>query len=162
MDIVDFWAKQIDLWNCEDKCCLCWEFSAPLVSSQINIVQSEKCCVNVFLTDLKFREEKVFNSTTGLTTSKKCVWNFSIYAMVQKELGINNYNEIKGYPISQSKWVEVFYPIINCLGCDNILDYCKILGRSIQVTQNGDTVLMHNYLDNYNGWKINYTFTEIT
>jgi len=49
------------------------------------------------------------------------------------------------------------------LGCDNLLDLCVILGKQIQVSQNGDAQLIHNYLDeNYNGWKVNYNFTEIT
>jgi hypothetical protein len=158
MDIISFWKNQTDIWNTQNKCGLCWEFSAPLVASQINIVQNETCCVNVFLTDIKFREEKVFNSVTGLTTSKRCIWNFSLYALIKENLGVNNYNEIKGHPVNESKWETIFYPIINCLGCDNLLDICNI-----QINQNGDAQLIHNYLDeNYNGWKINYTFSEIT
>ena len=157
MDIVSFWKNQIDTWNETEKCGLCWEFSAPLVTSQINIVQNETCCVNVFLTDIKFREEKQFNSITGLTTSKKNIWNFSLYALVKENLGVNNYNEIKGHPIDESKWETIFYPIINCLAIDTISDTCNF-----QVTQNGDAQLIHNYLDeNYNGWKINYTFQTI-
>lgn len=158
MDIVQFWKNQTDIWNTQNKCGLCWEFAAPLIASQINIVQNETCCVNVFLTDVKFREEKVFNSVTGLTTSKKCIWNFSLYALIKENLGVNNYNEIKGHPIEESKWETIFYPIINCLGCDNLLDICDV-----QINQNGDAILIHNYLDeNYNGWKVNYTFTQIT
>jgi len=163
MDIVAFWKQQTDIWNTQKKCGLCFEFSAPLIASQINIVQNENCCVKIFLTDVKFREDKVLNAVTGLTTSKKCIWNFSLYALVKENLGVNNYNEIKGHPVDESKWNTIFYPLINCLGCDNLLDLCTILGKQIQVTQNGDAQLIHNYLDeNYNGWKINYTFSEIT
>ena len=158
MDIVAFWKKQVDTWNAQNKCGLCWEFSAPLVASQINIVQNEKCCVNVFLTDVKFREEKVFDAVTGLITSKKCVWNFTLHALIKENLGVNNYNEIKGHPVEESKWNTIFYPIINCLGCDSLLNICDV-----QYSQSGDAVLIHNYLDeNYNGWRINYTFTQIT
>jgi len=160
MDIVLFWKQQIDIWNEQEKCGLCWEFSAPLVASQINIVQKETCCVQVFLTDIKFREEKVIDSITGLTRSKKCIWSFSIHALLSENLGVNNYNEIKGHSVDESKWTNIFYPIIQCLGCDNILSTCDILGRSISVQQQGDAQLIHNYLDDYNGWKINYTFSE--
>jgi hypothetical protein len=163
MDIVDFWKKQVEKWNEDKKCGLCFEFAAPLVSSQINIVESETCCVNVFLTDVKFREDKIYNPVTGLLTSKKCIWSFSLHAMVKKDLGINNYNEIKGHSVDESKWNTVFYPIINCLGCDNILEFCEIIGKQIEVRQVGDAVLVHNYLDsNWNGWKVNYSFTETT
>lgn len=164
MDIVDFWAKQVQKWNDENKCGFCWEYAAPLVPSQINIVKPENCCVNVFLTDIRFREIKNRNAQTSLIVSKTCVWNFSVYVLLPKNLGINNYNEIKDHPISESKWETVFKPLIDCMGCDNILDTCEILGVSnINVDMPSDAVLVHNYLDmNYNGWRVNYSFTQVT
>ena len=164
MDIIDFWKKQTELWNEQNKCSLCFEFSAPLVTSQINIVQEETCCVKVFLTDIKFREFKTRNTTTNLITSKNCAWNFSLWCLVPVKLGVNNYNEIKGHSVDESKWNEVFYPLINCLGCDNILDTCELLGvTNVNVDMSGDATLIHNYLDNnYNGWRVNYSFTQIT
>lgn len=164
MDIVKFWKDQTELWNEQEKCGLCWEFSAPLVSSQINIVQDETCCVNVFLTDIRFRETKQRNSVTGLTIGKTCIWTFSLWCLKKENLCVNNYNEIKGYPVDESKWETIFKPIIECLGCDNILDTCELLGvTNVNVDMNQDATLIHNYLDNnYNGWKINYTFTQIT
>lgn len=164
MYIVKFWKDQVDLWNMQEKCGLCWEFSAPLVASQINIVQSETCCVNVFLTDIRFRESKQRDNITGLVLSDFCVWSFSLYALSKSPLGVNNYNETKGHPIEESKWETIFKPLIDCLGCDNILDTCELLGvTNVNVDMNGDATLIHNYLDeNYNGWKINYQFTQIT
>jgi hypothetical protein len=163
MDIVLFWKKQVDLWNENQKCNLCWEFSAPLVNSQINIVQNEKCCVNVFLTDLKFREVKDYNQITGLVAKIRCVWNVTVHFLVRENLGVNNYNEIKGYPIEESKWENIFKPIIDCVGCGNILDTCEISGHSnLKIEMGSDAVLVHNYLDeNYNGWRVNYLFTQI-
>lgn len=165
MDIVLFWKNQVDLWNTQNKCGLCWEFSAPLVASQNNIVQEEHpCCVQVFLTDIRFREIKQRNAITGLVTGKTCVWSFSLHALIKSPLGVNNYNEIKNHPIEESKWETIFKPLIDCLGCDNILDTCELLGvTNVNVDMNGDAVLVHNYLDeNYNGWRINYQFTQIT
>lgn len=164
LDIVKFWKDQTERWNEQEKCGLCWEFSAPLVSSQINIVQEETCCVNVFLTDIRFRETKQRNSVTGLTIGKACTWTFSLWCLKKENLGVNNYNEIKGYPVDESKWETIFKPIIECLGCDNILETCELLGvTNVNVDMNQDATLIHNYLDNnYNGWKINYTFTQIT
>ena len=161
MDIINFWQQQVDKWNTDNKCGLCWEFSAPLVPSQINVVQTETCCVNVFLTDIKFRTDEVYNAITGLTTSKKCIWSFSVHALITVPLGVNNYNEIKNHPIEESKWTSVFFPIAQCLACDNILDVCDILGKKLEVRQLGEAQLIHNYLDsNWNGWKINYSFSE--
>lgn len=161
INIIDFWKQQTDKWNTDNKCGLCFEFSAPLVNSQINIVQSETCCVNVFLTDIKFRTDEVYNPITGLTTSKKCLWTFSVHALIQEPLGVNNYNEMKNHPVEESKWNTIFLPLSLCLGCDNILDFCDIIGNKLEVRQLGDAQLIHNYLDsNWNGWKINYSFSE--
>lgn len=168
LDIVKFWKDQTELWNEQQKCDLCWNFAAPLVNSQMNIVQQEldsetECCVNVFLTDIKFREVKNRNSVTGLVINKTCVWNFSLWCVLPVQLGVNNYNEIKGHPIDESKWSTIFKPLIDCLGCDNILDTCELLGvTNVNVDMPTDATLVHNYLDNnYNGWKINYSFTQI-
>jgi len=74
MDIVDFWSKQITIWDENNKCGLCWSFGAPLVSSQLNIEQSipgKECCVNVFLTDITFREAFTL-ANTGFKRTSSC------------------------------------------------------------------------------------------
>jgi hypothetical protein len=160
INIVNFWKQQTDKWNEDNKCGLCFEFSAPLVNSQINIVQSESCCVNIFLTDIKFRTDETF-APSGFVNSKKCIWTFSVHALIDSPLGVNNYNEIKNHAIEESKWNTIFLPLAQCLACDNILHFCDILGKKLDVRQLGDAQLIHNYLDsNYNGWKINYSFSE--
>lgn len=163
MDIIDFFKKQIDIWNENNKCGLCFEFSAPLVNSQINTVQKETpCCVQVFITDITFNETVVRNSVTGLTTSKTCVDRFTLWALIESPLGVNNYNEIKGHPIDESKWINIFSPLKECLGCENILDTCEILNQTNVNVDLTNATLVHNYLDqSYSGWRINYTFTQV-
>lgn len=163
MDIVNFWKEQVNVWNENNKCGLCWEFSAPLVNSQINTVQKETpCCVQVFITDITFNETLVRNSVTGLTTSKTCVDRFTLWVLIESPLGVNNYNEIKGHPIDESKWSEIYLPLKECLGCENILDTCEILNQTNVNVDLNNATLVHNYLDqSYSGWRINYTFTQI-
>jgi len=163
MDIVNFWKEQVNIWNEQNKCGLCWEFSAPLVNSQINTVQKDTpCCVQVFITDITFNETLVRNSTTGLTTSKTCVDRFTLWVLIESPLGVNNYNEIKGHPIDESKWSEIYLPLKECLGCENILDTCEILNQTNVNVDLINATLVHNYLDqSYSGWKINYTFTQV-
>jgi len=161
MDIVDFWNKQVTKWQEDQKCGLCWEFGAPLVNSQINIQQSaEPCCVQVMLTNIRYRKNIVRNNITQFITSESCTWTATVYAVQEMPIGVNNYNEIKDHPISESKWTTVFNPILECLGCENLLDYCVILGKDVIINQIGDAELIHNYLDkNLNGWRITYSFT---
>jgi len=162
MDIVKFWKDQVDLWNESDKCGLCFEFSAPLVQSQSNTNQTEDpCCVQVWITDIGFREN-IVRATSGLITSHTCIDTFTLWVAKQSPLGVNNYNEIKGRPIEESKWEEIFLPIKECLSCDNILDTCEILGQTNVNVDLTNATMVHNYLDNvYNGWRIQYTFTQV-
>lgn len=163
MDIVKFWKDQVALWNEQEKCDLCFEFAAPLINSQINTIQNETCCVQVFITDISFRENIVRNSVTGFTTSKTCIDTFVLWALQKSELGVNNYNEIKGHPIEESKWNNIFLPLKECLSCGNVLDTCEILGQTNVNVDLTNASMVHSYLDDaYNGWKINYTFTQIT
>jgi len=161
MDIVNFWEQQIQIWQDEQKCGLCWSFDAPLFDSAINIAQSEaetKCCVHIFLTNISFKETNNYNNTTGLNTGKFCEWSFNIYALIPSSLGQNNYKEIKGYTTDLSKWVTIYKPISDCLSCDSILDFCRILSKQVTITSKS-SVMVENWMDkNYSGWKNTYTF----
>ena len=76
--------------------------------------------------------------------------------MVRENLGVNNYNEIKDHPIEESKWETIFKPIIDCLGCDNILDTCELLGvTNVNVDMPSDAVLIHNC---FLSWYIKLSF----
>lgn len=161
MNIVDYWKQQTELWQTENKCGLCWEFSAPLVNSEIQSIKSDSpCCVQVMLTNIRYRKNEVRDRVSQFVTEKTCTWTVTVYAVEESTLGLNNYNEIKDHPISESKWETIYNKILECLGCDNILDYCRILGYDVTVNQVGDAELVHNYLSrNLNGWRVNYTFT---
>lgn len=158
MDIVNFFKQQTDKWNADKKCGFCWEFGAPLVASQINATQNETCCVKVFLTDITFSETKTYHPTTGYVTGRVHEWGFTLRALVPVALGVNNYNETKGHDVDESKWETVFYPILQCLSEDNILEFCDILGLNVNVPI-WRAFLEHNYLnENYNGWRFAGTF----
>jgi hypothetical protein len=161
MDIIDFWQKQVDKWNEENHCGLCWEFGAPLQQSQSNIQQlreDTKCCVQVFITDLSWEKHRSYNPTTGLVVSEYCDWTFNLFMLIPSELGKNNYNEISGYPIEESKWLTIFKPLIDCTACDPIIDFCEILGYNVQIPKWGGKTV-HNYLAMvYDGIRITTTF----
>jgi len=163
MDIVDFWGKQVAVWQETNKCGLCWAYGAPLTNARLNTESTEEgkeCCVHVFLTEPSFKEVNTVNNTTRLVTSSYCDWSFYIFAVIPSSdgLGTNNYSETKGHNINESLWRTVFYPISECLLCQNLLDFCAILGVDIEISSKGATAV-YNWQDaNYNGWKIAYTF----
>ena len=159
MDVVDFWSRQVNKWNEDEKCDQCWVFGAPLINSQQNIQQTENpCCVHVFLTGITTNDVFQISQNTGFTNKKFCDITFTLRVLKQGVLGKNNYNEILGHPIEESNWNEIYKPIADCLDCNLILDFCELLGMTPQITQ-WRKEIEHAYLDNnYFGWRITGTF----
>jgi len=153
IDIVNFYKDKVQQWNDENKCGFCYSFGAPLFNSELNIQQIEDCCLNVFLVNYNikpiYKNDNVF---FGYQNIDYFLHNFDLYLILPSELGINNYNEISGHPIEESKWKTIFFPLINCFSveifkCENINNFAGFIIDDIS--------LVHNYLDNvYNGIKI--------
>lgn len=167
MNLVAFWRDQVNIWNQEQKCDLCWEFGAPLIESAANIQKPEdgkECCVKVlFLQDKQpaFTTNRTYNNTTGLIQNITCTQSFQLLVLLPISIDKNNFNEIPGHPTAESKWDSVLFKLQQCLMCDAELDFCEILGTQYRITQwSGSQVL--NYSDNnYTGYRINVQFQMI-
>lgn len=166
MDIVKFWKEQVEKWNEDNKCDLCWDFSAPLIESASNIVQptqGKECCVKVMLLRERvtaFSTSNNYNSTTQLLVNQNCSTSFQLLVLFDSKLGINMYNEIKGHSTDESVWVTKLSVIEECLKCDANLDFCLFLGNQYRITQ-WSGVQVVNYLNsNYVGYKITATFQK--
>jgi hypothetical protein len=152
-DIVEYFKNKVEIWNQDQQCGLCFEFSAPLFNSEMNVQQNNSCCVQVFvaniLTDTVYKND--FN-IYGFQNIDYCVYTFDLFFLVQSPMGLNNYNEIQFHPIEESKWETIFKPLLNCFGCGkNLCEEVYNFGGYI----NYSTSLVHNYLDNnYNGLKV--------
>lgn len=152
--IVDFYKNKVDEWNANGHCGFdCFKFGAPLQTSHINIQQQEDCCVQVFLTDIRYRSiysnTQIFN---GYNTLDKCAVSFNLWILVPSELGVNNYNEILGHPITESKWETIFEPLLDCFGCG--ANQCEQIDNFLGYTK-WSVDLVHNYADMvYDGIKI--------
>ncbi len=167
MDIVKFWKDQTEKWNTDEKCGLCWEFSAPLIESAVNKVLSTeetKCCVKVmFLQDksLAFSTANQYNEQTGLLNKQTCSNSFQLLVLFDSKLGVNNYNEVKGHSIDESNWVTKMLPLQQCLSCDANLDFCELLGTQYRIT-NWSAQQVINYTDSvYCGYRLSVTFQTV-
>lgn len=156
MNIVQYFKDKVDLYNQEQRCGFCYEFSAPLFENKSNEYQqqNDECCVKVFITNLRLRS--LFDNSTdkilGYSLSNKCAYSFDLYFLKSSRMDINNYNEISGHPIEESKWNTIFEPLLNCFGC--IVNECTDIDN-LQGYTKWETVLVNNYLDqNYDGIKI--------
>lgn len=123
--ITDFLQNTISNFNAEEKCGFCWEFYAPLTEIDLNIAKTG-CCVNVFLV----REKGVdfdtqiqnFNGASARQSERE---HFDLYFLIKSKEGINNYNEIPGHPISESREKEIFEPLRNCITYSIFDEICK-------------------------------------
>lgn len=161
MDIVDFFKKQTEHWDAEGKCGFCWEFGAPLEEAEANKQQTERgCCVNVFLTDLKKDVVRGYSSQTGFQNSRADNYSFTLYVLKRDELGKNNYNEIIGHPIDESRWETILKPLQECVTEEGVLEFCNILGINIDIPRWSMSTKINYLDDNYTGWMIRATFRE--
>lgn len=166
MDIVNFFQQQVDKWNTESKCGLCWEFSAPLIESATNLVEpteDKECCVQVmFLRQnvTAFSTTNTYNQTTQLLTNQVCNTSFQLLVLLPSKLGLNNYNEIKGHPTSESNWTTKLSLIEECLKCDANFDFCAFLGQQYKITQWSGQQLINFQNSNYCGYRISVTFQK--
>jgi hypothetical protein len=153
-DIVDFFKEQTEKWNEQERCNFCYSFGAPLFNSELNVQQTDDCCIQVFLSNISvksfYTENK--NQFYGFKQLEKCVYTFDLYLLKQVPMGQNNYNEIANHPIEESKWENIFKPLLNCFGCG--INECNDISNFAGYN-NYSVSLVHNYLDNnYNGIKI--------
>lgn len=160
MNIVDLLERQVQKWNEEQKCGFCWTFGAPLTESAANLQQpreDSKCCVQVlFLQDkvVPFSTTNVYNQFTGLRERAVCTRNFQILFLLPEDLGRNNYNEISGHEVSQSKWAMTLQRLQECLSCDVHFDFCELIGREYQLTQWSAKQEINLFDDIYSGYRV--------
>ena len=165
MDVVDFWRKQVTKWNEDEQCGKCWTFSAPMRESDINEFQQrdkdaecDNCCVHVFLANLTSSTQRTYSQSTGLLNGKDCSWSFDVNVVQKDKLGVNVYDEIKGYGIEDSKWETILKPIMDCMDCDLILDFCALQGYQVDITRWNSFQRIDWLDDNYTGWTYQVTF----
>jgi len=166
MDIVNFFQQQVDKWNTENKCGLCWDFSAPLIESATNIVQptaGKECCVKVMLLRQNvtaFSTTNNYDTTTQLLRTQSCNTSFQLLVLFDSKLGLNMYNEIKGHPTSESVWETKLSIIEECMKCDANLDFCEFLGTPYKITQWSGQQVINFQNSNYVGYRISVTFQK--
>lgn len=165
MNVVDFFRRQTEKWNEENKCGFCWEFDAPLTDAGVNesVMQTnpDECCpVKVFITNYSERPNRQYHPINRFLTSFSIDYTFTLSVVMFDVLGTNVYQEQIGHPISESKWDAILNRIRECICSSAPFDFCEILGKDIQII-NQTNVSRINWLDNnYTGWSITITLRD--
>lgn len=158
IDIIGLFEQKLNEWNNIQKCGYCWEFEAPLRESDMNESEKkeEECCVRSFLTNLTVRVNRRYEN--GLVGEKVARYEFDLYFLKYDDIGLNTYEEMEGYPISESKWKKILLPLKECVSQG--FDFCGILGRHLKVVdEEWETRI--DFLDqNYTGWVVHMTIED--
>lgn len=152
MDLLKLLQTQVSIWNAEQKCGFCWSFGAPLTDSSLNKKQLEDCCLQVFVTNLTKRKNRTYNEETSYLNDYSVDYNFDLHILYPDRVDINTYNEQLGHPIDESKWATILHPIDECFCAEKFVDFCKLIGKNLRITNQSSRVRI-NWLDNnYTGW----------
>jgi hypothetical protein len=164
MDVVKYFKGLTRMWDNESRCGFCWVFGAPLTEGQANIQKveeedAENCCVRVMVRDVRVRRQNAYGDSGFL--SEVVQDHFLVLdVVVPSKMGVNNFNEIPGHPVDESKWETIIYPLLECVTEESIMDLCKLLKTYIQVPT-WDASMKLNWLDNnYCGWSISMTLRD--
>lgn len=162
MNIVQFWQDQVKIWNEEQKCGFCWAFGGGLTEAGINayrIREGEECCVHLFVTVPTLLPHNE-NNENGLVVNPKCDYGFVLWALKPSRLDINNHNEIPSHDENEGAWNSIHYPLIECLGCDEMQYVCENLGYAVEISRWMMEAVFKQFDNNYDGWRIEGTFTK--
>lgn len=162
MDYIKLLQQQVNMWQGQQKCGLCWSFNAPLQDSGVNksTQREEACCVHVFVTDMNVREVRNYNTSTGFLSQKYDEVSLTIEFLKKSELGDNVYRE-QDYPLDQSKWDSILSPIKECLDSDAPFDFCTITNRNLKIISRNWKVIVNNiHAENYVGWRVSLTLRD--
>lgn len=165
-DIVELWRDIIEAYNIDVKCGFCWKFYAPLTEQKLNLVRDvlvepgsgeseDACCVHVFL--LRNQPDD-FSSTPNysqFSTISDIVSteNYVVYFLIKSKEGLNNYNELPGYSIDESRHETIFKPLRECIDISILTDLC-LLG---QVTSYRGSYVYDYQDEQYYGLKVNFS-----
>lgn len=165
MNFIDLFQRQIDKFNTDKKCDFCWFFSAPLEESATNIQElreDSKCCVQVmYLQDKQaaFSVQTNYDQRSTLITDRFCTENFRLLFLIPDTLGKNNYNEIEGHPIEESR-SAVLMRLKDCISCDFQIDFCELIGEQWQVIRWEGYQRINYQNNNYLGYEVSVTLRK--
>lgn len=159
---IEFFKKQVEIWNNEQFCGSCWDFGAPLSESGFEahkIKEGKECCNQLIITDYSTDESNEYN-TANFTRRKTCTHRFTMYIVKASSIDINTYNEVDGHPTEESKWETIIKPLFECFNCDAMIDMCEVNGYLIQIPQWRVEKVINKTSNNYDGIKITGVFRE--
>jgi len=158
MNFLPFFQQQIQHYHTDKKCGFGWTFSAPLTAEALHLQQIRPDHLQsvqvLFLQDgqTAFSVQNHYDPKTSFITQRYYTENFSLFFLLPNSLGVNNYNEIQGHPISESRSAELMQ-LKNCI-TDLQLDFCGFLGVNYQITK-WEAYQKINFTDNnYIGYQV--------
>jgi len=167
---IDLLNNQVDSWNNQNKCGFDWEFSAPLFLNKINTVQVENTsAVQVMLIwqgQLLYEGGLNYNQFGLITSTNTSSDNFELYFLLPSHLDENNYNEIKGHPVDESRSIEL-ERLLSCLRGDGtgngaMLDLCNTFDGKYKLTRWNVFAVNENFLDNnYIGFRVQISLQKL-
>jgi hypothetical protein len=136
---------------------LTWQFHAPLFAPEVGFNQPKRDAdVTVWLENYRVRKTRNL-SETGKVSSVNRLTTFDLYFGMKDEVGVNNYNEIQGHPIDESRWETIYEPLRACLETDYgdaFLNLCELLGINLTIPNEDWSLFRLRTAENLSGIKV--------
>lgn len=163
--IVEYLNEVVQKLDKERRCGFCWVFSAPLEeqTGSIRQLRDDECeCVHLYITRLNISHSQRFGSVFRTVIEKTKQYHVTFYALIEAELSENNWDEIKDYPISDSRYLKYLKPLGNCLEPDLFSRFCEVLNYPMRITSWSAECIPNPriYDRDFIGYRVNVTFEK--
>ena len=128
LDVLELWRNLTEKLNTEESCGFCWKFYAPMTETRQNIIRkSNDCCVNVFLLRNKSQDfgSNLAYGPSGYLNAQQHTESYDILFLIPSKEGLNNYNELLGHSIDDSRYATIFKPLRDCIKSTMITSICE-------------------------------------
>lgn len=124
--ILELWENIVNDLNDKNECGFCWKFIGALTQKRFNLTRrSEDCCVHVALfRNLATDFGSNFVYRNGFLNDETRFENYEVMFLIQSKEGLNNYNEIEGHEVDQSRYETIFKPLRECIESNIIAGIC--------------------------------------
>lgn len=166
MNIIKILDEQIQRWNAECKCGLCWKFKPSGRADYFNNIKvnaEEACCVYVGVLSIRNAIGYTTNAN-GLVDRRYIDWQLRMVAGIPSGLDLQFYNEDESYRKASGKWQKYISRIFECFGGCNSFEFCDIhncTGSTVAEVVRWESEMVLNYKDvNLDGVLVNATIRE--
>lgn len=165
-DVIIYLHQLINNFNENQECGFCWVFTAPLNNSTGNTYQirDDNCkCVHFIVHRQRTSNNPTYGNVFHALSQNIIRHTINFHVGLIAEFSENNWDEIKGYDLEDSRYFKYLKPLQGCITIKKLNEFCNILGYPMRISNlDFETIPNPNiYDENFVGYSVTLIIEEI-